>query len=117
MDSSLLERVAVSLCGTLGVVLVFLLGVNAGRSGISASVWPALLLLMSLLLGAPVALWKTRYRVAGEGIATISIAGIAIVTGFSIGFLFVPVVLLMIWLCINQLLPSKPRSENDRSSG
>jgi hypothetical protein len=114
VNSSILEQVAVGLCGTLALVLVLLLAVNAGRSGISGSLWPAALLVMSLLLGAPAALWNTRYRVAGEGIATISIAGIAIVTGFSIGFLFVPLVLLMIWLCINQLLLSKPRPENDR---
>ena len=117
VDRSVLERVAVGLCGTLAVVLVLLLGMNAGRGGISASLWPAALLVMSLLLGAPAALWNTRYRVAGEGMATISIAGIAIVTGFSIGFLFVPLVVLMMWLCINQLRQSKPRPENDRSSG
>jgi len=114
--SSLLERVATGLCATAAVVLILVLGVNVGRSG-RASPWTAVLLLMILLLPAPIILWNTRYRVAGEGIATVGIAGIAIVTGFSIGFLFVPVVVLMIWLCINQLRPSKPLLESDQSSG
>jgi hypothetical protein len=108
--SSLLERVAAGLCGTLAVVLVLLLGVNAAQSGIGASFWPAILLVMFLLLGAPAILGNTRYRMVGEGIATVAIAGMAIVTGFSIGFLFVPIVVLMIWLCILQLRPSKRRA-------
>ena len=108
--SFLLERVAAGLCATTAVVLILVLGVNAGRSG-RASPWTAVLLLMILLLPAPIILWNTRYRVASEGIATIAIAVIAILTGFSIGFLFVPVVVLMIWLCISQLRQSKPALE------
>jgi len=114
--NSLLERVAAGLCATAAVVLIVVLGVNLGRSG-RASPWTAVLLLMILLLPAPIVLWNTRYRVASEGIATIAIAVIAILTGFSIGFLFVPVVMLMIWLCISQLRQSKPALENDRPSG
>jgi hypothetical protein len=114
-SSSLLERVAVGLCAG-AAVLILVLGVNADRSG-RASPWTAVLLLMSLLLSAPIILWNTRYRVASEGIATIAIAVIAILSGFSIGFLFVPIVVLMIWLCINQLRPSKPLLESDRPSG
>jgi hypothetical protein len=108
-SSSLLERVAVGLCAA-AAVLILLLVVNADRSG-RASPWTAVLLLMSLLLTAPIILWNSRYRVASEGIATIAIAVIGILTGFSIGFLFVPIVVLMIWLCINQLRPSKPLLE------
>lgn len=114
--SSLLERVAAGLCATAAVVLILVLGVNVGRSG-RASPWTVFLLLMILLLPAPVILWNTRFRVASEGIATIAIAAIAILTGFSIGFLFVPVVVLMILLCISQLRQSKPSLGNDRSSG
>ena len=114
--NSLLEPVAAGLCATAAVVLILVLGVNVGRSG-RASPWTAFLLLMILLLPAPAILWKTRYRVASEGIATIAIAVIAILTGFSIGFLFVPVVVLMILLCISQLRQSKPSLGNDRSLG
>jgi hypothetical protein len=101
--SSVLERVGVGLCGTLAAVLIVLLGVNTVRRGLGGSYWPAALLVMLLLLAAPAMLWKTRYRMAGEGMATVAIAGISIVTGFSIGFLFVPLVVLMMWLCIRQL--------------
>jgi len=114
--SSLLERVAAGLCAAAAVVLILVLGVNVGRSG-RASPWTAYLLLMILLLPGPAILWKTRYRVASEGIATIAIAVIAILSGFSIGFLFVPVVVLMILVCISQLRQSKPSLRNDRSSG
>ena len=114
--NSLLEPVAAGLCATAAGVLILVLGVNVGRSG-RASPWTAFLLLMILLLPAPAILWKTRYRLASEGIATIAIAVIAILTGFSIGFLFVPVVVLMILLCISQLRQSKPSLGNDRSLG
>ena len=114
--SSRLERVATGLCATAAVVLILVLGVNVGRSG-RASPWTAFLVLMFLLLPAPIILWNTRYRVASEGIATIAIAVIAILTGFSIGFLFVPIVVVMIWLCISQLRQSKPAMENDRVLG
>jgi hypothetical protein len=114
--SSLLERVAAGLCATAAVVLILVLRVNVDRNG-RISPWTAVLVLMILLLAAPIILWNTRYRVASEGIATIAIGVIAILTGFSIGFLFVPVVVLMIWLCITQLRQSKPALENDRSSG
>ena len=114
--SSLLERVAAGLCLTAAVVLILVLGVNVGRSG-RASPWTAFLLLMILLLTTPTILWNSRYRVASEGVATMAIAVIAILTGFSIGFLFVPAVVLMIWLCISQLRQAKPPLENDRSSG
>jgi hypothetical protein len=114
--SSLLERVAAGLCAAAAFVLILVLGVNVDRSG-RASPWTAVLVMMILLLAAPIILWNTRYRVASEGIATIAIGVIAILTGFSIGFLFVPVVVLMIWLCVTQLRQSKPAVENDRSLG
>jgi hypothetical protein len=113
LGSSLLERVAAGFCLTAAVALVLVLGVNVGRSG-RASPWTAFLLLMILLLPAPTILWNTRYRVASEGIATIAIAVIAILAGFSIGFLFVPIVVLMIWLCINQLRSSNHSWKSDR---
>ena len=112
----LLERVAAGLCATVGVVLILVLGVNMGRSG-RASPWTAVLLVLILLLPTPAILWNTRYRVVGEGIATIAIAGTAILTGFSIGFLFVPVIVLMIWLCITLLRRPNHYWEGDPSSG
>jgi presenilin-like A22 family membrane protease len=48
-------------------------------------------------------LWKSRWRVVAEGLATVSIAVAAILSGFSIGFLLVPLVILMIWVCVIRL--------------
>jgi hypothetical protein len=103
VGSHVLERVAAALCGAVAVVLLLVLGVNSGRSGRAPSPWTVVLLLLILLLTAPALLWKTRYRVASEGAATVAIAGVAMLTGFSIGFLFVPLIVLMFWLCIFQL--------------
>ena len=113
--SSVLERIGAGLCLTVAVFLILMLG-DVGRSG-RATPWTALLLVLIALLPAPVVVWNTRYRTVAEGLATVAIAGIAILSGFSIGFAFVPVVVLMIWLCVKQLLQSKPRLENDRPSG
>src|SRR5688572_21316713 len=76
-----------------------------------------LLTIVKGLTAAPAKLRNTRFRAVGEGIATLAIAGISIATGFSIGFLFVPLVGLMIWLCIRQLRSPKPRAESDLPSG
>ena len=64
---------------------------------------------VSLLLTAPVLLWKTRYRVAGEGIATIALSVISMLAAISGGNpfflgLLVIVVGLITWLCIAQHL-------------
>lgn len=109
--NSILERAAAGSCGAVALILILVLGVNIGWSGRSASPLTVVLVVFILLLAAPAILWSTRYRTVAEGIATIAIAGIAILTGFSIGFLFVPVVVLMIWLCISQLRSPNPLSK------
>ena len=53
--------------------------------------------------GLPAILWKSRWRVVAEGIATISISVAAMLAGFSIGFLLVPLAGLMIWVCYARL--------------
>jgi hypothetical protein len=110
-EGSILERVAAALCGTLGVVLVIGLAVGMGRTRQQPGVWIGFVLMMAicLLLVAPLVLWNTRYRAAGEGIATMAIAMIssfALLSAESIlilGYLLVPLVALMIWLCVAQL--------------
>jgi hypothetical protein len=108
---SVLERVAVGSCGALGAALVLGLAVALGRAGHQPSVWIGFILMISicLLLGTPLVLWNTRYRPAGEGIATMAIA---IVSSFALlsaesvlilGYVMTPLVVLMVWLCVAQL--------------
>jgi hypothetical protein len=110
-EGSLIERVAVGSCGALGAVLILGLAVAFGRARQQPGVWIGFLLMMSicLLLGTPLVLWNTRYRAAGEGIATMAIAMIssfALLSAESlliVGYLMTPLVALMIWLCVAQL--------------
>jgi len=110
-DHSLLERVAVGLCAVLGVVLVLGVAVAIGQHSPPPLAWISILpmAVVSLLLTAPVLLWKTRYRVAGEGIATIALSVISMLAAISGGNpfflgLLVIVVGLITWLCIAQHL-------------
>jgi hypothetical protein len=67
-----------------------------------------------ILSGAPAVAWKSRWRGVAEGVATMSIATATLLTGLSIGFLFVPFVILMIWVCVLHLRTSlRSRVERD----
>ena len=102
-DAGVVEAVAVGLCG--GVAALGLLGlVETFRT--SRPDFPPLAAAFTvaiLFCGLPAILWKSRWRVVAEGIATISIAVAAILSGFSIGFLLVPLTGLMIWVCYARL--------------
>ena len=102
-DGGLVERVAVGLCG--GVAALGLLGLVESFRTVRPDFPPlaAAFTVAILFCGLPAILWKSRWRVVAEGIATISISVAAILSGFSIGFLLVPVVVLMIWVCFARL--------------
>jgi len=111
-DGSFLERVAVGLCAALGVVLVLGLVVAAvalGQRHPPPIAWIGTLLMAAicLLLVAPVLLWNTRYRIVGEGIATMAVSAISMQAALSgahalfLGLLIL-VDALMIWLCVAQ---------------
>ncbi|HWL41005.1 MAG TPA: hypothetical protein VNO75_12280 [Gemmatimonadaceae bacterium] len=105
-----LEKVAVAVCGIIGILGVITLLTNVIRS--TSNLQPAFLGLLAIVivLLAPALLWRTRWRVPAEGLATMAMAGVAVLTGFSIGFAFVPLVVLMILLCARQL-----RAESSKS--
>ena len=66
--------------------------------------WPSVVFAVAIILsGLPAVVWKSRWRGVAEGVGTASIATAAILTGLSIGFLFVPLVILMIWVCVVHL--------------
>ena len=102
-DGGLVERVAVGLLG--GVAALGLLGLVESFRTVRPDFPPlaAAFTVAILFCGLPAILWKSRWRVVAEGIATISIGVAAILSGFSIGFLLVPLVALMIWVCFARL--------------
>lgn len=111
-NHSVLERVAVGLSAMLGVAFVLGVVVTAvaiGRTSPPPIAWLGILLggTICLLLTAPVLLWNSRYRVAGEGLAAIAISLISLQAATSGGSppylgLLILVEALAIWLCIAQ---------------
>ena len=102
-SGGLLERIAVGLCG--GVAVLGLIGTMETLLARRPDFPPlAVTFVVAVILsGLPAVVWRSRWRGAAEGVATISIATAAILSGFSIGFLFVPLVILMIWVCVLHL--------------
>jgi hypothetical protein len=101
--SGLVERIAVGLCG--GVAMLGLLGTIQTVFPRMPDFAPlsTLFAVAIILCGSPAVAWKSRWRGVAEGVATMSIATATLLTGFSIGFLFVPLVILMIWVCLRRL--------------
>ena len=102
-----LERVGVGLCAAVAALGLFGFGEISVRSGAPLTPLAALFTAMIFLLAAPGMLWRTRWRGVGEGVATIAISVAAILSGFTMGFLLEPLVILMIWICIQALRPRK----------
>lgn len=103
VDFGLVERIAVGLCG--GVAFL-------GFFGLVETIvtrrpdFPPLAVLFAvciMTLSWPAFAWKSHWRGAAEGVATICVAVAAILSGFTIGFMFVPLVVLMIWVCFLRL--------------
>ena len=103
------EKICVGICATLGILGLIALIINSARRNLPPSWWSALLFVLLILLGTPAMLWKSRWRVFMEGIATVTLAGVSILTGFSIGFVFVPLLAVMIWVSLRHLLLASGR--------
>src|SRR6476620_4114099 len=102
-NAGVVEALAVGLCG--GVAALGILGLVESFRSVRPDFPPlaAACTVAVLFCGLPAILWKTRWRVVAEGIATVSLSVALILSGFSIGFLLVPLVLLMIWVCYARL--------------
>jgi hypothetical protein len=102
-NAGVVEALAVGLCG--GVAALGILGLVESFRSVRPDFPPlaAAFTVAVLFCGLPAILWKTRWRVVAEGIATVSLSVALILSGFSIGFLLVPLVLLMIWVCYARL--------------
>jgi hypothetical protein len=103
VDFGLVERIAVGLCG--GVAFLGFFGLIETLVTRRPD-FPPLAMVFAvciLALSWPAFAWKSRWRGVAEGVATICVAIAAILSGFTIGFMFVPLVLLMIWVCFLRL--------------
>jgi hypothetical protein len=102
-ELGLVERIAVGLCA--GVAVLGLLG-TLETVLVRHPDFPPLAMLFALSILAcawPALVWKSRWRGVAEGAATVFIAAAAILSGFTIGFMFVPLVALMVWVCVLRL--------------
>jgi hypothetical protein len=102
----IVERIAVGLCAPLPVLgLIVVVRTVRGRTPGESLFWlPSVLLVVAtLVMGFPAIFWKTRLRIAAEGLATVALAVVSVLTGMSIGILFVPLTVLMIWTCVQHL--------------
>jgi len=106
-SSSTVERIVVGLCAaasSLGLVAAFQI-VRLSRVSLPRFPLTGLLLAVSLLLLAlPALFWETRFRWVAEGFALMALGTTAILGMWSFGFLFLPLVVLMAWVCIEHLL-------------
>jgi hypothetical protein len=97
------ERIGVGLCmavailGALGIVITSLR--RQPPPTLLALFFAVLILVMAL----PALLWNSKWRRSAEGVATAALSLDAILAGFSIGPLFVPLVLLMLWVCVERI--------------
>ena len=80
------ELISVGICACLGLVGLVALIFNVGHRVPPPNKWSVLLVALLILLGAPALCWRSRWRVLAEGVATVALAGVSILTGFSIGF-------------------------------
>jgi uncharacterized membrane protein len=115
----ILERIAVGICAPISVLgLVVAFQTVRFRTPSDPPYWPlsVLFVLATIVMGLPAVLWKTRFRLAAEGLATIALAVASTIAGFSIGFIFVPLTVLMIWICVQHLREVDKSSTGSRAS-
>jgi hypothetical protein len=104
--SSMGERIIVGLCAaasSLGLVVAVQI---IRLSRVSLPRFPVLGVLLAvslLLLALPAVLWETRFRWVAEGFALVALGTTAILGMWSIGFLFLPLLVPMAWVCIQHL--------------
>ena len=117
--SPIAERIAVGLCAPvslLGLIIAFQSLRLRNPSDGPYRPLSVILVLAIVVTGLPAILWKTRLRWAAEGLATIALAVASTIAGFSIGFIFVPLTVLMIWICVQHLREVDKSSMSERAS-
>lgn len=108
-DSSAAERVSVVLSAFLSVLGAAALVMNEIRRDPVAHLAVIAYLGLILLLAAPALLWRSRWRLPAQGLATIALSVVAVLSALSIGFAFVPLLVMMIYVCVQHLrVPFSP---------
>jgi hypothetical protein len=104
--SSAIEPFVVAILGLLPVIVIvtILAGIARGSRGPmrmtgTDSLIVFLIVIAACLVAAPAFLWRTRFRLIAEGVATVALSALALVGAWSIGILFLPLVAAMIWVC------------------
>jgi uncharacterized membrane protein YfcA len=98
------ERVAVGLCMALSLLGVIGVALSLLRRTPLPTFLAGVFAAAVIIAGLPALVWRTKWRTSAEGIATIAVGAAAFLSGFTIGFLFVPLVLLMCWVCVDSFL-------------
>ncbi|HVS60633.1 MAG TPA: hypothetical protein VHE82_08090 [Gemmatimonadaceae bacterium] len=106
VKSSVIERTAMGVSAVISLLALVVAIQTIRLSGVDLRAYRPLSVLFvvsTILLGLPAVLWKTRLRWAAEGFASIALVVVAVLSVFSIGFLFLPLLVLMTWICIQHL--------------
>src|SRR5687767_15568281 len=101
-----LERIPVFLCGVVSLVLTVVTVVQvASAIGKGRDFQPLamLMLALTLLMGSPTLLWQSKWRQTAVGAATVAMSIFAFMTGFSIGVVFIPLVIAMVLVSFSHL--------------
>ncbi len=98
-----MERVAVGLCALLALAGVAGLVTSQVRRNPGFHPWILVWIGLIIIVVAPALLWHSRWRVFAEGLAAVALSVAAVITGFSIGFAFVPLLAAMSWVCYQHL--------------
>lgn len=110
---SIIERSAVNICVFLSVVGSILMVLQQALRRPELDPMFFVLLGVILLLSAARVLWTTRWRHLGEGLTTVALASFTILTSLSIGFVFIPLLAVMMWVSYRHLRAHlKPRLEH-----
>jgi hypothetical protein len=99
---SRLESVPIFLCGVvaLAAIVALIAGFVTRRDFHPVGL---LMFALMLLLGSPILLWRSSWRQTAVGAATVAVSVLAFITGFSIGVLFIPLVIAMVFVSFSHL--------------
>ena len=101
--SSTLQRIPVLVCAAIAVIALAALLVNETRRSPDFHPGVVAVIALLLLMGAPVVFWRSRWHRIAVGASTVAVSVLAFITGFSIGVLFLPLVIAMAVVCFSYL--------------
>lgn len=103
-EGPIVERIAVGLCMALSLLGMMGLLLSLLRGTPLPTLLSALFAAAIIVAGLPALVSRTAWRKSAEGIATIAVSIAAFLSGFTIGYLFVPLVILMSWVSVDSFM-------------